>query len=567
MTIAVIAEKPSVARSIADVLGANQKGAGLRRGNGYAVSWAIGHLVGLAEPHEMDPAWKAWRYDRLPMLPKSWELRVLEQTREHYAILEALLLSSEIDRVVCATDAGREGELIFRYFYGNPDPGNLSDRLWISSLTPDAIKAGFAKLRPGTDFDNLAAAAEARSRADWLVGMNFSRAYTLRFGPDLLSVGRVQTPTLAMLVDREKAIRDFVPAKYCEVEAGFGESRGRLHRHLVRPWKVQVRGRRAGATLARKRRSRPGHPRSLRGEARTGGSELGHRQELPAAVLYDLTELQRHANRLYGITAQQTLTAAQTLYEQHKLLTIRGPTAATLARDSGGDARAMSSQAIASPYRRALGARNWRSAPRPALRRRCQGHRPPRDHSDHAAPREGKASPRRGADLRSRLPPPADGLARRPHLTRVTTVVTWRPQPGRSGRARDTFTLGGTVVTQPVGRSWIAVAQVQLEADRRGWGRRPTPAPGPRRRATAPCQRVEVKQRRLRPPNASPTRRCSPPWSPPAAPRQPRAGGSHARARSRDARDASGDPRDAADAPVRPAPGQVAPGHGKGHRV
>jgi DNA topoisomerase III len=320
LTLAVIAEKPSVARSIADVLGAKRKEPGLCRGNGYVVTWAIGHLVALAEPHEMDPGWKAWRHERLPMLPKEWALRVLEQTRDHFAVVEAVLNSPEIERVVCATDAGREGELIFRYILRKAGCRKPVERLWISSLTPDAIEAGFKSLRPSQDFDNLAAAAEARSRADWLVGMNFTRAYTLRFGPELLSVGRVQTPTLAMIVEREKAIRDFVPVEYCQVEVTLGRDRDSYAGVWFDPAKSRSEGEEPGQRLPADGELAEAIRARCEGKSGEVVESIGTDKSFPPPFLYDLTELQRHANRLYGMTAKATLAAAQALYEQHKLL-------------------------------------------------------------------------------------------------------------------------------------------------------------------------------------------------------------------------------------------------------
>src|ERR1700687_3352480 len=203
-TVAVLAEKPSVARDIASVLGATRKRDGYLHGNGYVVTWAIGHLAALAQPHEIDPAWRQWRRNLLPMLPEHWPLAVYEKTKDQFEVVRKIVNSPRISRVVCATDAGREGELIFRYIYEAAQCEKPFSRLWISSLTPDAIRKGLAALRPGSDYDPLADAARARSRADWLVGMNLSRAYSLAYGEDL-SVGRVPTPTLAMLVERELA--------------------------------------------------------------------------------------------------------------------------------------------------------------------------------------------------------------------------------------------------------------------------------------------------------------------------------------------------------------------------
>src|SRR6202035_31143 len=171
-------------------------------------------------PHEIDPAWRQWRRDLLPMLPEYWPLVVYEKTKDQFEVVRKILDSPRISRVVCATDAGREGELIFRYIYEAAQCQKPVSRLWISSLTPDAIRKGFERLRPGSDYDSLAAAARGRSRADWLVGMNLSRAYSLAYSEEL-SVGRVQTPTLAMLGQRELAIRKFVSEDYLEIVANF----------------------------------------------------------------------------------------------------------------------------------------------------------------------------------------------------------------------------------------------------------------------------------------------------------------------------------------------------------
>src|SRR5574340_25690 len=217
---AVLAEKPSVARDIARVLGAATRGEGFLHGNGYVVTWAVGHLVALAQPHEIRPEWKHWRRDLLPMLPRDWPLVVYEQTRDQFEVVRKILNSPKVARIVCATDAGREGELIFRYIYEAAGCDKPFQRLWISSLTPDAIRKGFDGLREGREYDPLADAARGRSRADWLVGMNLSRAYSITWNQKL-SVGRVQTPTLAMVVERELAIRAFVPEDYFEVTATF----------------------------------------------------------------------------------------------------------------------------------------------------------------------------------------------------------------------------------------------------------------------------------------------------------------------------------------------------------
>ena len=195
MTVVVVAEKLSVARDIAQVVGARTGAQGWLQGNGYVITWAIGHLVGLAQPHEIDPAWKAWRAESLPMLPEKWPLAVLDSTKAQFRTVKKLISAREVEYVVCATDAGREGELIFRFIYEAAGCRKPVRRLWISSLTPGAIKAGLQVMKDGRVYDSLAAAARGRAQADWLVGMNLSRAYTISHG-DTLSVGLVVTHIL-----------------------------------------------------------------------------------------------------------------------------------------------------------------------------------------------------------------------------------------------------------------------------------------------------------------------------------------------------------------------------------
>jgi DNA topoisomerase-3 len=303
MTVAVVAEKPSVARDIARVLGATQRAEGCLVGSGYVVTWAIGHLVRLAEPPEIRPEWKRWAAEHLPLLPSEWPLVVAEPTRAQFAVVKKVLRDPGVREVVCATDAGREGELIFRYILEAAGCRKPVRRLWISSLTPEAIRRGFAALRPLSEFDPLADSAHARARADWLVGMNLSRAATLAHG-ELFSVGRVQTPTLALLVDREQSIRSFVPEEYLEVEATFGlderdadggRYRGtwfRGERPTPEARRLPRDGAEAGAIVERVRGGRA-EVESVESEAR----------RLPPPLLYDLTELQRHANRLHGLSA------------------------------------------------------------------------------------------------------------------------------------------------------------------------------------------------------------------------------------------------------------------------
>ena len=315
MTIVVVAEKPSVARDIAHVVGAQTRASGWLHGNGYVVTWAIGHLVGLAQPHEINPEWKAWRAESLPMLPEQWPLSVLESTKDQFKTVRKLIQARDVEYVVCATDAGREGELIFRFLYEAAGCRKPVRRLWISSLTPSAIKSGLLAMKDGRAYDSLAAAARGRAQADWLVGMNLSRAYTIAQG-ETLSVGRVQTPTLAMLVERELEIRKFVPEAYIEVVGTFGAT------HYTGTWfkpgespsseskRLTPDGLDAQAIVDRVKLAGTGTIESMAQEKR----------RMPPPLLYDLTELQRHANRLWGFSARRTLELAQELYESKKLL-------------------------------------------------------------------------------------------------------------------------------------------------------------------------------------------------------------------------------------------------------
>lgn len=325
--IVVIAEKPSVARELADAVGATSRCSGYFEGNGYQVTWAVGHLVGLAQPAEIAPEWKPWSRDSLPMLPGRFPLAVLESGKAQYRIVERLLRARETTSLIAATDAGREGELIFRYIYEMARCDKPWQRLWLASMTPDAIQEALRALRPGNQYDGLADAARARSQADWLVGMNLSRAYTLTSGT-LYSVGRVQTPTLAMVVARDRDITGFSPQPYLEVEAtfegnsgqykgsfyappaeGLRDERGRLRAFQSLQARLPADGRLAAEVAARTRK----------GSAQVAVLEQSQRRALPPQ-LFDLTALQKECNRLYGLTAQQTLDAAQELYETHKAL-------------------------------------------------------------------------------------------------------------------------------------------------------------------------------------------------------------------------------------------------------
>ena len=305
--ICVLAEKPSVARDIARVLGANTPGKGCLKGGGYVVTWAVGHLVTQVNPEEIDARWKIWRQDTLPMLPENIPLKVIAQSRDQFQCVKTILNAPQVDSVICATDAGREGELIFRRIYQMAGCRKPFRRLWISSMTEEAIQEGFANLRDGADYDGLYASALCRSDADWLVGMNGSRAFTLRYD-SLLSVGRVQTPTLSILVKRALEIRNFVPENYWEVQADFGGYRGTW---IDKDGKTRIPDEKTAKEIVSAVTGREGEVLEVSTE----------RKRVPPPLLYDLTTLQREANARYGFTAQKTLNLAQALYEKHKLLT------------------------------------------------------------------------------------------------------------------------------------------------------------------------------------------------------------------------------------------------------
>ncbi len=305
--ICVLAEKPSVARDIARVLGANTPGKGCLKGSGYVVTWAVGHLVTQVNPEEIDARWKTWRQDTLPMLPENIPLKVIAQSRDQFQCVKTILNAPQVDSVICATDAGREGELIFRRIYQMVGCKKPFRRLWISSMTEEAIAEGFANLRDGADYDGLYASALCRSDADWLVGMNGSRAFTLRYD-SLLSVGRVQTPTLSILVKRALEIRNFVPENYWEVQADFGGYRGTW---IDKDGKTRIPDEKTAKEIVSAVTGREGEVLEVSTE----------RKRVPPPLLYDLTTLQREANARYGFTAQKTLNLAQALYEKHKLLT------------------------------------------------------------------------------------------------------------------------------------------------------------------------------------------------------------------------------------------------------
>lgn len=297
----VIAEKPSVAQSIARVLGAKKRGDGYVEGNGYLVSWCVGHLVELAEPDAYDPRYKKWSKEDLPILPAEWKYKVSAGTRKQFDILKQLMKRKDVTEIVCATDAGREGELIFRLVYHQCGCKKPFFRLWISSMEDSAIRDGFANLKPGSEYDRLYEAALCRERADWIVGMNATRLFSVLYGRTL-HVGRVVSPTLAMAVLREAEIDAFQPEKFFTVNLI-------LENHV---------------TAASGRIKEKSDAEAISGSCADGTAVVTkcERKEKSekAPALYDLTSLQRDANRLLGFTAQQTLDYTQSLYEK-KLVT------------------------------------------------------------------------------------------------------------------------------------------------------------------------------------------------------------------------------------------------------
>ena len=293
----VIAEKPSVAQQIASVIGAEERKDGYMEGSGSIVSWCVGHLVELAQPDAYSDAWKKWTYESLPMIPENWQHEVKRDTAAQYKVLRELMHDTRVDSVVCATDAGREGELIFRLVYEMAGCNKPMKRLWISSMEESANRDGFANLKPGSDYDCLYQSALCRQRADWLVGLNGTRLFTVLYGGKVLKVGRVQTPTLGMLVERETQIMNFRKEQYFMAHILCG-----------------------GVDAATGRINSRAEAETVAGACKNGQavvtSAAKEQKSIAPPKLYDLTTLQRDANRLFGFTAKQTLEYVQSLYEK-----------------------------------------------------------------------------------------------------------------------------------------------------------------------------------------------------------------------------------------------------------
>lgn len=303
----VLAEKPSVAREIARVLGCHTKGKGYIEGPKYVVTWALGHLVTLAEPEDYDHKYKTWRLEDLPMLPGQMKLKVIRQTSHQFQAIRNLMKRGDIGELIIATDAGREGELVARWIMAEAKWKKTFKRLWISSQTDAAIREGFAGLKPGPAYNSLYDSAVCRAEADWLIGLNVTRALTTKYNAQL-TAGRVQTPTLAMIVQREEEIKKFVPKDYWTVRADFGDYFGDW-RDAAGQGRIFDQAR--AETLKNKVRGAKGQITEMKVESKTE----------PAPLLYDLTELQRDANKKFGFSAQKTLSTLQGLYERHKLVT------------------------------------------------------------------------------------------------------------------------------------------------------------------------------------------------------------------------------------------------------
>ena len=342
MKALVIAEKPSVARDIARVLHCEKKLDGGMEGKDYVVTWALGHLVTLADPEAYDKKYMKWEMETLPMMPDKMKLIVIPQTGKQFRAVKTLLFRKDIDRVVIATDAGREGELVARWILEMAGCHKPVKRLWISSVTDKAIREGFANLRDGREYENLYRAAAARAEADWLVGINATRALTCKYNAQL-SCGRVQTPTLAMIAHREQEIREFVPEEY------FGIS---LKAAGIR-WSWQDKKSGSYRTFDREKAEK--QKKELEGKALTVSSVEKVSKNQNAPGLYDLTELQRDASRRFGYSAKETLNIMQRLYENDKVLTYPRTDSRYIGKDVAETLKERLKACAVGPYRKLAG--------------------------------------------------------------------------------------------------------------------------------------------------------------------------------------------------------------------
>lgn len=335
----VIAEKPSVARDIARVLGCSKKNNSYMEGKDYVVTWALGHLVTLADPEEYGEQYKTWRLDTLPMLPDRWKLVVIRQTSKQYHAVKEQIFRKDISDIIIATDAGREGELVARWILEKAGNKKPLKRLWISSVTDKAIREGFSHLRPGKDYKNLYHAATARAKADWEVGINATRALTCKYNAQL-SCGRVQTPTLAMIASREEEIKKFIPKPYYGLRA--------VAKGISFIWTDAKNN--SGRTFV-KSRIESIYKNAAQRIRITEVKKKAKKTFSPA--LYDLTALQREANQRYGYSAKQTLNIMQRLYENHKVLTYPRTDSRYLTADMTGTLKERLKACAVGPYRKA----------------------------------------------------------------------------------------------------------------------------------------------------------------------------------------------------------------------
>lgn len=301
----ILAEKPSVARDIGRILNANEKKKNYLEGKNYVITWALGHLLGLKMPEDLNKKWEKWQLETLPMLPKFIGIKPLPKTRGQLKTIESLVKRKDINEIVIATDAGREGELVARWILQYVHANKKVTRLWISSQTDKAVKQGFKELKPAEKYDNLYESALARATADWLVGLNVTRALTVKY-QDNLSAGRVQTPTLALVRRQEEKIEKFMPQKYYRIALRIGKQTAYMKQKNI--YAIKERD-----EAEKKKR----HLDNFKGQIKDINSKI---KREPAPLLYDLTELQREANKRYGYSAKKTLSLVQSLYEIHKVV-------------------------------------------------------------------------------------------------------------------------------------------------------------------------------------------------------------------------------------------------------
>lgn len=338
MKTLVIAEKPSVGRDLAAVLHCQQKGNGFLEGKDYVVTWGLGHLVTLQDPEDYDKKYKEWKLEHLPMMPEKLETTVIRQTAKQFSAVKAQIHRKDVGEIVIATDAGREGELVARWILQQAGNHKICKRLWISSVTDKAIKEGFRNLKDAGEYDNLYRAAVCRAEADWLVGINATRALTCKYNAQL-SCGRVQTPTLAMIAGREEEIRAFVPQPYYGLCA---EAKG-----IIFTWKDGKSG--SYSSFSKERMEQL--MQKLRGKG-LNIAEIERKEKcVPAPLLYDLTELQRDANKKFGFSAKETLNIMQRLYENHKVLTYPRTDSRYLTSDMVGTLKERLDACGVGPYR------------------------------------------------------------------------------------------------------------------------------------------------------------------------------------------------------------------------